>query len=99
MGDIRNCIVALADAEPLMGRLLQYRFPGAGRRRPAAAEDVRPVARRGGAPPSLGGHAVGNLLLAALVELEHGDFEEARARDEPRPRGPRPGGARDGARR
>ena len=28
MGDIRNCIVALADAEPAMGRLLQYRFPG-----------------------------------------------------------------------
>ncbi len=28
VGDIRNCIVALADAEPLMGRLLQYRFPG-----------------------------------------------------------------------
>ena len=27
VGDIRNCIVALADAEPLMGRLLQYRFP------------------------------------------------------------------------
>ena len=29
VGDIRNCIVALADAEPLMARLLQYRFPGA----------------------------------------------------------------------
>src|SRR4249919_3909154 len=28
VGDIRNCIVALADAEPLMGELLQYRFPG-----------------------------------------------------------------------
>ncbi len=27
VGDIRNCIVALADAEPLMGDLLQYRFP------------------------------------------------------------------------
>jgi len=26
-GDIRNCIAALADAEPLMTRLLQYRFP------------------------------------------------------------------------
>ncbi len=25
-GDIRNCIVALADAEPLIGRLFQYRF-------------------------------------------------------------------------
>ena len=27
VGDIRNCIVALADAEPLMGEVLQYRFP------------------------------------------------------------------------
>ena len=25
-GDLRNCLVALADAEPLMGRLFQYRF-------------------------------------------------------------------------
>jgi uncharacterized cofD-like protein len=27
MGDIRNCIAALADAEPVMNSLLQYRFP------------------------------------------------------------------------
>jgi uncharacterized cofD-like protein len=27
MGDIRNCIAALADAEPAMRSLLQYRFP------------------------------------------------------------------------
>ncbi len=27
VGDIRNCITALADAEPTMTRLLQYRFP------------------------------------------------------------------------
>ena len=26
-GDIRNCLVALADAEPMMEQLLQYRFP------------------------------------------------------------------------
>ena len=26
-GDVRNCIAALADAEPLMTRLFQYRFP------------------------------------------------------------------------
>jgi uncharacterized cofD-like protein len=58
VGDIRNCIVALADAEPLMGRLLQYRFPG---------EDV---------PESLGGHAIGNLLIAAMTAVEGGDFEE-----------------------
>jgi uncharacterized cofD-like protein len=29
MGDLRNCIAALADAEPLMTQLLQYRFPEA----------------------------------------------------------------------
>ncbi len=58
VGDIRNCIVALADAEPLMGRLLQYRFPG----------DV--------VPESLGGHAIGNLLIAAMTAVEGGDFEE-----------------------
>lgn len=58
VGDIRNCIVALADAEPLMGHLLQYRFPG---------------------DPSegLGGHAMGNLLIAAMTAVEDGDFEEA----------------------
>ena len=28
VGDIRNCIAALADAEPLMSELLGYRFPG-----------------------------------------------------------------------
>jgi uncharacterized cofD-like protein len=60
VGDIRNCIVALADAEPLMAELLQYRFPV-------------------GASPQvsgLGGHAVGNLLLAAMTAVEDGDFEE-----------------------
>ncbi len=58
VGDIRNCIVALADAEPLMGRLLQYRFPG---------DEV---------PESLGGHAIGNLLIAAMTAVQDGDFEE-----------------------
>jgi len=55
-GDIRNCLVALADQEPLMTQLLQYRFDGeAG---------------------SLGGHNLGNLLIAALTNLT-GDFETA----------------------
>ncbi|MDQ7848651.1 MAG: YvcK family protein, partial [Armatimonadota bacterium] len=27
-GDLRDCLVALAEAEPLMTRLFQYRFPG-----------------------------------------------------------------------
>ena len=102
VGDIRNCVVALADAEPLMGRLLQYRFtsiapvPGA-TNDPAAEGDPADIASDPGAagdtasagdavlPPArdaealgagLGGHPLGNLLLAALVQLEDGDFEE-----------------------
>ena len=58
MGDIRNCIAALADTEPLMTRLLQYRFP----------EDAALA-------PGLGGHAFGNLLIAAMSAIED-DFEE-----------------------
>jgi uncharacterized cofD-like protein len=64
VGDIRRCIAALADAEPLMSELLQYRFPG----RP---EDQAPESGGG-----LGGHAVGNLLIAAMTAIEDGDFEE-----------------------
>ena len=63
VGDIRNCIVALADAEPLMSELLQYRFPA------SAGENGEPG-------PGLAGHAVGNLLLAAMTAVEGGDFEE-----------------------
>jgi len=58
VGDIRNCITALADAEPTMTRLLHYRFP--------ADEMVG---------EGLGGHAFGNLLIAALSDIA-GDFEE-----------------------
>ncbi len=58
-----------------MGRLLQYRFPGAGpAARQAAGSAVSEPAEATQA--GLGGHAVGNLLLAALVQLEAGDFEE-----------------------
>jgi len=67
VGDIRNCIAALADAEPLMSELLGYRFPGGDR----AADGVVEIQ-----PGALGGHAVGNLLLAALTAIEGGDFEE-----------------------
>ena len=79
VGDIRNCIVALADAEPLMGRLLQYRFPGSGAV-PATVPDgfdsLPPSRDAEALSVGLGGHAVGNLLLAALVAIEDGDFEE-----------------------
>jgi uncharacterized cofD-like protein len=58
MGDIRNCIVALADAEPQMAELLQYRFPANGN------------------DDAFKGHALGNLLIAALTDVAGGDFEE-----------------------
>ena len=67
VGDIRNCIAALADAEPLMSQLLGYRFPGG---RDVDGGPVHTV------PGGLGGHAVGNLLLAAMTAIEGGDFEE-----------------------
>jgi uncharacterized cofD-like protein len=70
VGDIRNCIAALADVEPLMSRLLQYRFPAPGGEASPLPTDA--VDGAGG----LRGHAVGNLLIAALTAIEEGDFEE-----------------------
>jgi uncharacterized cofD-like protein len=64
VGDIRRCIAALADAEPLMSELLQYRFPGS---------PTDPTMASGG---TIGGHAVGNLLIAAMTAIQGGDFEE-----------------------
>jgi uncharacterized cofD-like protein len=60
VGDIRNCIAALADAEPQMSDVLQYRFP----------DDP------GGGAQGLAGHALGNLLIAAMTAVEGGDFED-----------------------
>ncbi len=54
-GDIRNCIVALAEEEQLLSRLFSYRFES---------------------DSALKGHALGNLLLAALTDIT-GGFEEA----------------------
>ncbi len=68
VGDIRNCIAALADAEPLMREFLGYRFPGGQRTGDGLVETQ---------PGALGGHAIGNLLIAALTAVEGGDFEEA----------------------
>ncbi len=59
-GDIRNCLVALADAEKSMTDLFQHRF--------------------GKNSGTLSGHSIGNLLIAALVDQAHGDFERAVAR-------------------
>jgi len=63
VGDIRNCIVALADAEPLMSEVLQYRFPV-------------PDGAHGPDGHALAGHALGNLLIAAMTAVEGGDFED-----------------------
>jgi uncharacterized cofD-like protein len=60
VGDIRNCVVALADAEPLMSEVMQYRFP----------------ATDGGEANGLAGHALGNLLIAGMTAVEGGDFED-----------------------
>lgn len=93
VGDIRNCIVALADAEPLMSQLLQYRFPGADGAADATqlsgdAGDASGAGEAAGDGPhdgsngvrpdrtGLRGHAVGNLLIAAMCAIEDGDFEE-----------------------
>jgi len=56
-GDIRNCLVALSDAEKAMTDLFQHRFK----------DDSG----------SLSGHAIGNLLIAAMVDQAKGDFERA----------------------
>jgi len=56
-GDMRNCLVALADAEKAMTDLFQHRF----------TEESG----------SLSGHSMGNLLIAALFDQAHGDFEKA----------------------
>jgi uncharacterized cofD-like protein len=59
-----------------MSALLQYRFPGIEPEGPAEP-GLPPLRDAEQLSVGLGGHAVGNLLLAALVQLEDGDFEEA----------------------
>ena len=54
-GDIRNCIVALAEEEQLLSRLFNYRFES---------------------DSALKGHALGNLLLAAMTNIT-GSFDNA----------------------
>jgi uncharacterized cofD-like protein len=65
VGDIRRCLAALADDETLVGEVLEHRFAG-------SPTNDGPAA---GGP--LGGHPVGNILLAAMTQIEGGDFEEA----------------------
>jgi len=65
VGDIRRCLAALAEDETVVGEVLEHRFAG-------SPTDPAPA---GGGP--LGGHPVGNILLAAMTQIEGGDFEEA----------------------
>jgi len=59
VGDIRNCLVALSTSEEIFSKLLNYRFAG----------------NRYGADSELGGHSLGNLILAALSDIT-GNFNK-----------------------
>lgn len=59
VGDIRSCLAALSQAPPVMTKLLNYRFKG----------------ERYGKDKELGGHSLGNLILAALADIS-GDFNK-----------------------
>lgn len=52
-GDLINCLAALSNAEPLLAKLLTYRFAG----------------RRWGRDDSLGGQKLGSLILVAMTQL------------------------------
>ena len=100
VGDIRNCIVALADAEPLMGRLLQYRFPGPEpRHRPDRPPTTNPACRpvRGAEALSRGSRRARRRQPAAGGDgrARGRRLRGGRARDEPRARRPGPRGPRD----
>jgi uncharacterized cofD-like protein len=64
-GDLRNCMVALADDEALLSRLFRHRFSSNGN-----------GDGNGSAIEGLEGHSFGNLFVAALAEIT-GDFAQA----------------------
>ena len=66
-GDLRNCMVALADDEALLSRLFRHRFSSNGSGNENGNE---------GGPEALEGHSFGNLFVAALAEIT-GDFAQA----------------------
>ena len=68
-GDLRNCMVALADDEALLSRLFRHRFSST----TAAAANGNGDSENTG---SLEGHSFGNLFVAALAEIT-GDFAQA----------------------
>jgi uncharacterized cofD-like protein len=83
-GDIRSCLVALADAEPVMTELFQYRFrdsvqpeklPDPASVSEASAGETSKPKRDPGYGEGLRDHAFGNLLIAAMCAIYNGDFE------------------------
>lgn len=66
-GDLRNCMVALADDEALLSRLFRHRF---------SASTAIAANGNGDNTASLEGHSFGNLFVAALAEIT-GDFAQA----------------------
>jgi uncharacterized cofD-like protein len=72
-GDLRNCMVALADDEALLSKLFRHRFSS------ASSAAMATSANGSGDPEntaSLEGHSFGNLFVAALAEIT-GDFAQA----------------------
>jgi uncharacterized cofD-like protein len=70
-GDLRNCMVALADDEALLSKLFRHRFS-------SASSQGIPTNGNGDREnlASLEGHSFGNLFVAALAEIT-GDFAQA----------------------
>jgi uncharacterized cofD-like protein len=71
-GDLRNCMVALADDEALLSKLFRHRFSSASSEAIAASNGNGDRENAG----SLEGHSFGNLFVAALAEIT-GDFAQA----------------------
>jgi uncharacterized cofD-like protein len=78
-GDIRNCLVALADSEPQMTQLFQFRFRNSTRtpRRSGSKAEEIPETDIKTYGEGLRDHAFGNLLIAAMCSINNGDFEKA----------------------
>ncbi|HEY3990593.1 MAG TPA: gluconeogenesis factor YvcK family protein [Acidobacteriaceae bacterium] len=72
-GDLRNCMVALADDEALLSKLFRHRFSSTSSGASAAAANGNGDCEDTG---SLEGHSFGNLFVAALAEIT-GDFAQA----------------------
>jgi uncharacterized cofD-like protein len=66
-GDLRNCMVALADDEALLSKLFRHRF---------SSSTAGMANGNGENTGSLEGHSFGNLFVAALAEIT-GDFAQA----------------------